>query len=108
MMERSEAINIYECFDQSGDPSHYVCWGHVDSERFRDECYKEFSVRPLLVQHKWQCTRKVLFKDHDKKKLRRRFDTVECSENLENAKAVTIGMAPKHDIDYIPREDEIN
>ncbi len=107
-MERSDAINIYECFDQSGDPSHYICWGHVDSERFRDECYREFSVRPLVVQHRWQCTRKVLIKDHEKKKFRRRFDTIDCPETIKNATAITIGMAPKEENDYIPTEIEIN
>ena len=93
-MDIKNQINIYEFVDQSGDPSHYSCWGHVDSERFRDECFKEFSVRPLVVQHSWQRTKRVIQQQERRKKVRTRIDSVQCHPEDQNAMAVTIGLAP--------------
>jgi hypothetical protein len=107
-MEVSDTIHIYECFDQGGDPSHYVCWGHVDSERFREECFKEYSVRPLVVQHRWQTTRKVLFTGSAKKRVHSRFDNVQSPDYVKNAQAVTIGIAPVQKTDPKMLEIEIH
>jgi hypothetical protein len=94
-MTREEHINIYEYFDQSGDPSYYVCSGHVESDRFRDECFKEYSIRPLVVQHRWQRTKRTLISETKRKKNRSRIDSVHCSPDNRNATAATIGLAPK-------------
>ena len=94
-MNEQERINIYEYLDPSGDPSHYICNGHVDSNRFRDECFKEYSIRPLVVQHSWQCTKRTLLKRSKKKRAQSRIDSVDCSSENRNATAVTIGLVPK-------------
>jgi len=107
-MEQSEPINIYECFDQSGDPSHYICWGHVDSESFRDKCYTEYSVRPLVIQHKWQRTQKVLFKESEKKRTRGKFHNIQCSESAKNATAITVGIVPKDETGHDTPEIVLN
>lgn len=94
-MDHNEHINIYEFLDQNGDPSHYICHGHVDSERFREVCYKEFSVKPMVVQHSWQKNKRVSFKDAKSRRYRTKIDRIQCSEKDLNAKAVTIGKVKR-------------
>ncbi len=107
-MNIKDQINIYEFIDQSGDPSHYICWGHVDSERFRDECFKGYSVRPLVIQHRWQRTRRVVQESGKRKKARTRIDSVQSQANDISASAVTIGLAPKKNHTEILKEIDIN
>ena len=107
-METTEMFNIYECFDQDGEPSHYVCWGHVDSERFRNECFREYSVRPLVVQHRWQHTRKVLSKEPGRKRNRGRFTSMTYPENRRNATAVTVGIVSRPESEQVPGDIDIN
>ncbi len=94
-MTDNERINIYEYFDQTGDPSHYVCNGHIDSEQFRDECFKEYSVRPLIVRHSWQRTKRTVLRESKRKRVLSRIDSVGCRAGSRNAKAVTIGFVPQ-------------
>ena len=103
-----EHINIYECFNQSGDPSYYICNGHVDSDRFRDECYKEYAIRPLVVQHGWQKTKRIVFRETKRKRVHSRIDSVHCSSENRNASAITIGLVPRDENNRNLSEIDIN
>ncbi len=107
-MNIKDQINIYEFMNQSGDPSHYICWGHVDSERFREECFKEFSVRPMVIQHRWERTKRVVQQKKKQKRFKTRIDSIQCQADDQNAKAVTIGLVPKNLHPDNPRDIEIN
>ncbi len=96
-MNLRQSINIYECLDQSGDPSFYMCWGHIDSERFREECFREYAIRPLVIQHQWQRSQRVLVKESKRTRFRSRVDCVNELNQRDSSKAVTIGLLPKID-----------
>ena len=53
-MTEKNRLTIYEYLNRDGDPDAYVCSGHVDSMTFRDAVQQEFSVKPLVVQHRWR------------------------------------------------------
>lgn len=107
-MNDNEHINIYEYFDQTGDPSHYICHGHIDSEQFREECFKEYSVRPLVVRHGWQRTKRTVLREAKRKRARSRIDSVGCSPASNNATAVTIGLVPRDETEQELSEYDIN
>ncbi len=108
-MDLKDHIDIYEFMDQSGDPSHYACWGHVDSDLFREECFKEYSVKPLVVQHSWQKTKNVIQSKKSKKhRTRTRTESVSCNQNDRNAMAITIGIVPSKEIERDLDEFDIN
>ena len=92
VMETMEPFNIYECFDQNGDPIKYICQGHIDSTQFRDKCYEEYFVKPMVVQHRWRRTRKFVERQPDKKYARSYTRSERCSEFDNNATPVTVGL----------------
>ncbi len=91
-MEIEQSFNIYECFDQSGDPSKYICDGHVDSVSFREKCFSDFFIKPLVIQHQWQRTRKFVEREPDKKFSRCYIRSVPCNEKDKDATPVTVGL----------------
>jgi hypothetical protein len=107
-MTEGDHINIYEYFDPTGDPSHYICNGHVDSEQFRDECFKEYSIRPLVIRHGWQQTKRTVLRESKKKRALSRIDSVRCSSATRNATAVTIGLVPRDERDQNLSDFDIN
>lgn len=90
-METKDKLEIYEYCDQHGFPSQYTCEGHIDSVRFREECQRIFSAKPLVIQHRWQRTKRISVR-HAEKKFARSFTTeVLCTAYEKGAQAVTIG-----------------
>ena len=91
-MKKQENLRIYEYFDQFGSPDHYACEGHIDSESFREECQKSYYVKPLVIQHRWQRSRKIVKRRSEKDKPRSYVAVVPCHPNETGAKAVTVGL----------------
>lgn len=91
-MNREYDIDIYEFFSSEGLPSQYVCSGHINSEIFRDECEKQHFIKPLVIQHRWQQTKRVPRKNTGKKFTRGYTANVSCFKEEPGAKAVTVGL----------------
>lgn len=107
-MDITEHIDIYECLDRSGDPSHYICHGHVDSQRFREECFREYSIRPMVIQHRWQKTKREVIRDAKKKRARSRITSIQCRASEQDAKAITIGLVHQGKSEQELEEFDIN
>ena len=91
MIENSR-LTIYEYLNQNGDPDAYVCEGHVDSMTFRDAVQQEFSVKPLVVQHRWRRTKRIVKRDIEKKQARGYTTNVPCFSDEPDSFAVTVGI----------------
>lgn len=91
-MGTDEKVRIYEVFGTDGDPEEYVCLGHVDSEKFREACQDEYDVKPLVVQHRWRKTRRIVKRDPEKKKARSYTTDVACLAGENGAEAFTVGL----------------
>ena len=91
-METGEHLNIYEYLDQSGVPSQFICDGHVDSVLFRDKCYEDYYVRPMVVRHQWQKTRRIASQRPGKKFKSSVLETVYLSNQERGSVPVTIGL----------------
>ena len=91
-MEKTAQLRIYEYFDRNGSPDHYACEGHIDSQAFREECEKAYAVKPLVVQHRWQRSRRIVKRESEKVKPRSFMTLVPCQPNEAGAKAVTVGL----------------
>lgn len=85
-------FHIYEFFDQNGDPSQFICDGHVDSTTFRNKCVQDFSLSPLVVRHQWQKMRKVIESRPGKKKKLAVTKTIYSAHEVFGARPVTIGL----------------
>jgi hypothetical protein len=81
---------IYEYLDQNGNPAKFICDGHIDSVVFRDKCFRDYYVKPLVVRHQWQKIRKVSNKA--KKKYIKITETVYLTAEEAGATPVTIGL----------------
>ncbi len=91
-MKTSEQLNIYECFDQKGDPVKFICDGHVDSTIFRDRCFEDYFVKPMVIRHQWQKTRKSFTRKTGKKFVRSVTETIDCPTEEMGATPITIGL----------------
>lgn len=91
-MNSAEQFVIYEYLDQKGDPSQLICDGHVDSMTFRDKCFKDFYVKPMVVRHQWQKTRRIVEQRPGKKYRNTRTETVYITNEEFGATPVTIGL----------------
>jgi hypothetical protein len=91
-MKKQPQLRIYEYFDKDGSPDHFACEGHIDSEAFRQECEKTYAVKPMVVQHRWQRSRRIVKRESEKHKTRSFMATVPCQSNEAGAKAVTVGL----------------
>ena len=92
-MNRTEQFNIYEYLDQSGDAVKYICDGHVDSVAFREKCFKEFYVKPMIVRHQWRKTKRFSNSNPGKKYGRSIIGTVHSGIEEMGSTPVTIGLA---------------
>ena len=90
-MAENKRLTIYEYLNHDGDPDAYVCAGHVDSVTFRDAVQQEFSVKPLVVQHRWRRTKRIVKRDVEKKKTRGYTTNVICFSKEPDSYAVTVG-----------------
>ncbi|MCP4751031.1 MAG: hypothetical protein GY866_09070 [Proteobacteria bacterium] len=110
-MEISDHFTVYEYCDMEGHPHQYCCNGHIDSERFREECQKKYSIRPLVVQHRWQRTKRIVKQDPERKRARGYTTEVACLDYERGAKAVTVGLVRKDRDPYHrnqqPNEDPV-
>jgi hypothetical protein len=91
-MDNEEKIRIYEVFGSDGSPEEYVCQGHVDSDKFRKACENDYAVKPLVVQHRWRRTKRIVKRDPEKKKTRSYTTDVACLAYEKDAEAFTIGL----------------
>ena len=91
-MKKRAQLRIYEYFDQNGSPDHFACEGHIESEAFREECEKTYAVKPMVVQHRWQRSRRIVKRDSKKDKPRSFMALVPCQPHEAGAKAVTVGL----------------
>ena len=91
-MGSNEKIRIYGVFGTDGNPEEYVCTGHVDSNTFREVCQAEYSVKPLVVQHRWRRTKRIVKRDPEKKRARSYVADVACLAGENDAQAFTIGL----------------
>ena len=90
-MEIDDKLIVYEYLDKDGQPEQYVCSGHIDSMKFREECEDMYSVKPLVIQHRWRRTKRIVKKDTKKKKTRVYLADVACLAEELDAYAVTVG-----------------
>ena len=91
-MTEKNRLTIYEYLNRDGDPDAYVCSGHVDSMTFRDAVQQEFSVKPLVVQHRWRRTKRIVKRDIEKKRSRGYTTNVICYSEEPDSHAVTVGI----------------
>lgn len=91
-MVEQDKIRIYEVFGTDGDPEEYICSGHVDSEKFREACQNDYAVKPLVVQHRWRRTKRIVKRDPEKKRSRSYTTDVSCLANEKDAQAITVGL----------------
>ncbi len=85
-------INIYEFLNHNGDPIEFVCDGHIDSMMFREKCFKDYYVKPMVVRHQWRKTRKTLERKPGKKFGKLCSKTVSCDSEEKGAIPVTVGL----------------
>lgn len=91
-MKEKKDLTIYEYLDPNGDPETYICSGHVDSTTFREAVQQEFSVKPLVVQHRWRRTKRIVKRDIEKKRSRGYTTQVVCPSEEPGASAITVGI----------------
>ena len=91
-MMTAAPLNIYEYLDQNGNPDKFICDGHIDSVAFRDKCFQDYYVRPLVVRHQWQKTRRIFKHTGRQKKLRNITETVYIASEEMGCKPVTVGL----------------
>lgn len=92
-MQATQQFNIYECYDQSGENPEYICDGHIDSVAFREKCFQEFYVKPMIVRHQWRKTRRFKSLKPGEKKGRSYVGTVHCTTAERGAVPITVGLA---------------
>ena len=91
-MNTAQPVNIYECFDPNGDAVKFICNGHIDAMMFRDKCYQDYFVKPMVVQHQWQKMRKYAGRREGKKFYKGVTKTVSCKPGEMGATPITVGM----------------
>lgn len=91
-MNTDNSFNVYECFDQKGNPVKLVCDGHIDSMLFRDKCFKDFYVKPMVVRHQWQKTKKTFRKNAGKGFKKSLTETIDCGYGDTDATPITVGL----------------
>ncbi len=91
-MKTPERFNIYECLDQSGESLKFICDGHVDSVTFRDKCFEEFYVKPLVIRHQWRKTRSFKNPRPGKKYGSNISGTVHCVTEEMGSVPITVGL----------------
>ncbi len=91
-MTEKTRLTIYEYLNPNGDPDKYVCAGHVDSTAFRDAVLQEYSVKPLVIQHRWRRTKRIVKRDPEKKRARGYTTDVVCFPEEPDSHAVTVGI----------------
>lgn len=82
---------LNEYFDADGNLHSYMCSGHLDSNTFREECLKQFAVKPRVIKHFWQ-TSKWVKRDPERKHSRGYATHVSLPHFVRGAKPVTIGL----------------
>lgn len=86
-----ENQRIDEYFAANGEIHSFTCAGHMDSLTFRDQCEKQYYIRPRTVQHIW-CKSKWIKKNPDRKYSRAYSTQVAFPNYVDGAKPVTIGI----------------
>ncbi len=86
-----EIKRINEYFDTNGTPHSFSCEGHVDSLLFREQCEKQYFIRPRKIQHEWQKA-KWIKRDPDKRHSRGYLTQAPCPWYMKGAKPITIGL----------------
>lgn len=91
-MQSEERLTIYEYLNPEGDPDSYLCPGHVDSVIFREAVQQKFAVKPRVVQHRWQRSKRIVKRDPEQKNARGYTTDVSCVSGEPGAYAVTVGL----------------
>jgi len=91
-MNEKSRLTIYEYLDLNGVPETYICSGHVDSTTFRDAVQQKFAVKPLVVQHRWRRTKRIVKRNIEKKRSRGYTTDVLCPSEEPGSHAITIGI----------------
>jgi len=91
-MKDENPITIYEYLDPNGDPDTYICPGHVDSITFREAVQEKFFVKPMVVQHRWRRSKRIVKRDPEKKRVRGYTTDVACLSEEPGAYAITVGI----------------
>jgi len=91
-MNEKVPLTIYEYLDSDGNPNEYICSGHVDSMTFREAVQQKFAVKPLVVQHRWRRSRRIVKQDPAKKKSLAYTTDVSCLAEDPGAQAITVGL----------------
>ncbi|MCP4753404.1 MAG: hypothetical protein GY866_21145 [Proteobacteria bacterium] len=93
---KSHRLNEY--FDSNGNLHSFVCSGHLDSTFFRDQCEKQYAVRPRIVNHFWHKS-KWIKKDPERKHSRGYLTHISLPHFEFGAEPVTIGLVVKTPIE---------
>lgn len=93
-MNYETTLTIYEYLDPNGDADAYICSGHIDSVRFREAVQEKYAVKPLVVQHHWRRSKRVVKPGTNQKRYRFRGYTTDvvCLSDDPGAYAVTVGL----------------
>lgn len=91
-MNEENPLTIYEYVDPNGDPNTYMCNGHVDSITFREAVQEKFAVKPMIVQHRWRRSKRIVKRDIEKKRARVYTTDVACLSEEPGAYAITVGI----------------
>lgn len=91
-MNDEKGLTIYEYLSPNGDPDSYVCSGHVDSMAFREAVQKKYAVKPMIIQHRWRRSKRIVKRDLEKKRTRGYTTDVACLSEDPGAYAITVGI----------------
>ncbi|MBU2509983.1 hypothetical protein KJ966_01550 [bacterium] len=91
-MEIVNKFNIYEYLNRNGDPVEFVCDGHIDSIAFREKCYQDYFVKPMVIRHQWRKTRKIVERNQGKKFVKSYTKMISCTPGELGATPVTVGL----------------
>ncbi len=91
-METRSQFNIYEFLDRNGDPVEFVCDGHIDSTVFREKCFHDYYVEPMVVQHQWRKSRKFVIPKEGRKRGKSYTKLISCTSGESGATPVTVGL----------------
>ncbi len=83
-------MNIYEVVEK-GEIVQLVCFGHVNDVEFREECFKDFQMKPIRILKKWQRDRIKIYETNRGKKKLKIFSEI-CESTDQDSIPITIGM----------------
>ncbi len=92
VMKDESRLTIYEYLSPDGDADSYICSGHVDSMTFREAVQQKYAVKPMVVQHRWRRSKRIVKRDVEKKQIRGYTTDVACLSEEPGAYAITVGI----------------